>query len=54
MTRRWLVSCTALVLATTLTAAAEAQAPSSLADRIKQLRRDWTESDDCYISIKRH
>jgi uncharacterized repeat protein (TIGR01451 family) len=29
-----------------LTAAAEAQAPSSLADRIKQLRRDWTESDD--------
>jgi uncharacterized repeat protein (TIGR01451 family) len=32
-------------MGTSLAVAAVAQAPSSLADRIKQLRRDWSESD---------
>lgn len=45
MTRRWLVSCIALSLATSLTVAAFAQAPS-LAEKLKQLRRDWSSSDD--------
>ena len=42
MIRRWLVSCSALLMGTSLAAAAVAQAPTSLAERIKQLRRDWT------------
>jgi hypothetical protein len=45
MTRRWLVLCISLSLATSLTVAAFAQAPS-LADKLKQLRRDWSASDD--------
>jgi uncharacterized repeat protein (TIGR01451 family) len=46
MTRRWLVSVSALLMTIWLAAAAIGQAPSSLADRIKQLRREWTEPDD--------
>ncbi len=42
MNRRWLMWCSSIVLGTTAMAAAFGQAPSSLAERIKQLRRDWT------------
>lgn len=46
MTRRWLVLCSVFLLGTSQAAAAIGQAPPSLADRIKQLRREWSEDDE--------
>lgn len=46
MIRRWFLSCVALLLGTMLAAEAVAQSPTSLAERIKQLRRDWTQDEE--------
>lgn len=42
MTRRWLISCSAFVVSTTFVAVAWSQGPSSLVERIQQLRRGWS------------
>lgn len=46
MIRRWFLSCVAMMLGTMLAADAVAQSPTSLAERIKQLRRDWTQDEE--------
>jgi hypothetical protein len=46
MIRRWFLSCIATMLGTMLAADAVAQSPTSLAERIKQLRRDWTQDEE--------
>jgi uncharacterized repeat protein (TIGR01451 family) len=46
MIRRWFLACVAMMLCTTLATEAVAQSPSSLADRLKQLRREWTQDDE--------
>lgn len=46
MIRRWFLSCLAMMLGTMLAAEAVAQSPTSLAERIKQLRRDWTQDEE--------
>jgi uncharacterized repeat protein (TIGR01451 family) len=46
MTRRWLVSCVSLLIGASFTAATVGQEPSALADKIKELRREWAAAED--------
>ena len=52
MTRRWLASCGALLMGISLTVAAIGQEPSALADKIKDLRREWAATDEPSQELK--
>jgi len=52
MTRRWLASCGALLVGVSLATATMAQEPSALADKIKELRRQWAAAEEPSLETK--